>query len=207
MRAQLCEPEPGPRLRPPDDLDQHFAGADRDVRAAFDRVLAAVSAFGPVQVLPQKTRIALQVRMSFAAFTPRRRWLSGHLVLARRADSPRFCGGRGVVAPQRGAHLPAHVGRRRRRRVRQVACGAVPGRVPAAPPSLNSTRSAVIADVRVRPTSGRQPDLGSPAWAAQRARCAAVPAGRRWPFGRRVDPRSGGSEFIGLTFLLRTGGP
>jgi hypothetical protein len=28
--------------------------------------------------------------MSFAAFMPRRHWLSGHLVLARRIDSPRF---------------------------------------------------------------------------------------------------------------------
>ena len=41
-------------------------------------------------VLPEKTRIALQVRMSFAAFVPRRHWLGGHLVLARRIDSPRF---------------------------------------------------------------------------------------------------------------------
>lgn len=51
----------------PGDLDQHFADTDRDVRAAFDQVLAAVSAFGPVQVLPEKTRIALHARMSFAA--------------------------------------------------------------------------------------------------------------------------------------------
>jgi hypothetical protein len=28
--------------------------------------------------------------MSFAAFTPRVRWLDGHLVLARRVESPRF---------------------------------------------------------------------------------------------------------------------
>jgi hypothetical protein len=28
--------------------------------------------------------------MSFAAFTPRMRWLDGHLVLARRIDSVRF---------------------------------------------------------------------------------------------------------------------
>jgi len=28
--------------------------------------------------------------MSFAAFMPRREWLNGHLVLARRIDSPRF---------------------------------------------------------------------------------------------------------------------
>jgi predicted enzyme related to lactoylglutathione lyase len=30
------------------------------------------------------------VRMSFAAFMPRRRWLAGHLVLARELASPRF---------------------------------------------------------------------------------------------------------------------
>ncbi len=53
-------------------------------------MLAAVSAFGPVQVLPEKTRIALHVRMSFAAFTPRRHWLNGHLVLAQHAGSSRF---------------------------------------------------------------------------------------------------------------------
>jgi Domain of unknown function (DUF5655) len=72
------------------DLDQHFAGAGPQVRATFDAVLAAISAVGPVEVLAEKTRIALQVRMSFAAFMPRRHWLNGHLVLARRIDSPRF---------------------------------------------------------------------------------------------------------------------
>jgi len=72
------------------DLDRHFARASPQVRATFDAVLASVSALGPVQVLPEKTRIALQVRMSFAAFMPRRHWLNGHLVLARRIDSPRF---------------------------------------------------------------------------------------------------------------------
>jgi len=74
----------------PGDLDQHFIRAAPPVRATFDAVLAAVSAIGPVQVLAEKTRIALHVRMSFAAFMPRRHWLSGHLVLARRIDSPRF---------------------------------------------------------------------------------------------------------------------
>ncbi len=72
------------------DLDRHFARTSPQVRAAFDAVLAAVAAIGPVQVLAEKTRIALQVRMSFAAFMPRRHWLNGHLVLARRIDSPRF---------------------------------------------------------------------------------------------------------------------
>jgi hypothetical protein len=72
------------------DLDRHFAGASPVVRATFDAVLAVVEAFGPVSVLPERTRIALHVRMSFAAFMPRRNWLNGHLVLARRIDSPRF---------------------------------------------------------------------------------------------------------------------
>lgn len=72
------------------DLDGHFAGTDPAVRAAFDRVVAAVAALGPVSVLPEKSRIALHARMSFAALVPRRRWLDGHLVLARRVDSPRF---------------------------------------------------------------------------------------------------------------------
>jgi hypothetical protein len=38
-------------------------------------VLAVISGFGPAEVLAEKTRIALHVRMSFAAFMPRRHWL------------------------------------------------------------------------------------------------------------------------------------
>jgi Domain of unknown function (DUF5655) len=72
------------------DLDRHFAHAAPVVRAAFDQALTVVRRLGPVEVLPEKTRIALHVRMSFAAFMPRRHWLNGHLVLARRIESPRF---------------------------------------------------------------------------------------------------------------------
>ncbi len=72
------------------DLEGHFRGKSEQVRATFDAVVDAVTRFGPVTILPEKTRIALQVRMSFAAFMPRRHWLNGHLVLARRIDSPRF---------------------------------------------------------------------------------------------------------------------
>ncbi|HSO51912.1 MAG TPA: DUF5655 domain-containing protein, partial [Actinomycetes bacterium] len=36
------------------------------------------------------TRIAFQVRMSFAAFSLRRPWVDGHVVLARRLQHPRF---------------------------------------------------------------------------------------------------------------------
>jgi len=72
------------------DLDRHFAGTEPTVRATFDAIVAEVSRLGPVAVLPEKTRIALHARMSFAALIPRRRWLNGHLVLARRIDSSRF---------------------------------------------------------------------------------------------------------------------
>jgi len=76
--------------RPLGKLDQHFTGKDPAVRETFDRVLNAVRRIGPVEVLPEKTRIALHVRMSFAAFSPKNRWLDGHVVLARRLESPRF---------------------------------------------------------------------------------------------------------------------
>jgi Domain of unknown function (DUF5655) len=72
------------------ELDRHFARSAPEVRATFDRVLAVTEALGPVEVLPERTRIALHARMSFAAFMPRRLWLAGHLVLARRIGSPRF---------------------------------------------------------------------------------------------------------------------
>lgn len=72
------------------DLEHHFRGKSPEVRALFDAVLAAVNALGPVVVLPEKTRIAFHVRMSFAQVTPRRAWLDGHVVLARRLEHPRF---------------------------------------------------------------------------------------------------------------------
>jgi hypothetical protein len=72
------------------DLDHHFAGREPIVRELFDRVADAVRSIGPVIILPEKTRIAFQVRMSFAQVTPRKRWLDGHVVLARRLEHPRF---------------------------------------------------------------------------------------------------------------------
>ena len=71
-------------------LDHHFEGRPRVVRDIFDRFLAMLERFGPVTVLPEKTRIAFQVRMSFAQLTVRRNWVLGHLVLARRVDDPLF---------------------------------------------------------------------------------------------------------------------
>ena len=72
------------------DLDQHLEGKDPEVVAIFRRLVTLAEGNGPVTVLPEKTRIAFQVRMSFAAFTLRRRWVDGHVILARRLEHPRF---------------------------------------------------------------------------------------------------------------------
>jgi hypothetical protein len=60
---------------------------------------------GPVSVPSEKTRIALHVRMSFAAFMPRKDWLSGHRVLARRIDRP-VSENRDVRAAKSAARVP-----------------------------------------------------------------------------------------------------
>ena len=43
-----------------------------------------------MRVVPEKTRIAFQVRMSFAAVSLRRDRIVGHVVLARRLENARF---------------------------------------------------------------------------------------------------------------------
>ena len=72
------------------DLEHHFSNKSPQIRALFDDVVAAIRRIGPVRILPEKTRIAFQVRMSFAQVTPKSKWLDGHVVLARRFEHPRF---------------------------------------------------------------------------------------------------------------------
>jgi hypothetical protein len=64
-------------------LAPHFEGKAANVRAIYDAFAAMLAEFGPVTILPEKTRIAFQVRMSFAQLTIRRKWVLGHFVLAR----------------------------------------------------------------------------------------------------------------------------
>jgi len=71
-------------------LASHFEGKQPAVRAIFEKLLRTARRNGPVTVLPEKTRIAFQVRMSFAAFVTRKNWVDGHVVLARRLENPRF---------------------------------------------------------------------------------------------------------------------
>ena len=60
------------------------------MRELFDALVALIRDIGEVTVLPEKTRIAFQVRMSFAAVSVRQRHLVGHFVFARRVEHPRF---------------------------------------------------------------------------------------------------------------------
>ena len=72
------------------DLAPHFQGRTLEVRATYVAFVALLEEQGPVTVIPEKTRIAFFVRMSFAQLTLRRRWLLGHFVLARRVEDPVF---------------------------------------------------------------------------------------------------------------------
>ena len=85
-------------------LARHFRGKPPAVRALFDDLVSALRAIGPIRVLPEKTRIAFQVRMSFAQITPRRAWLDGHVVLARRLEHERF-GRIQTISPRNHVHV------------------------------------------------------------------------------------------------------
>lgn len=71
-------------------LESHFAGKSAKVRKMFDALVTMIRKCGPVKVLPEKTRIAFQVRMSFIAVQVRRNYLIGHFVFARRLEHSRF---------------------------------------------------------------------------------------------------------------------
>ena len=71
-------------------LASHFEGKPANIRSIFDKLRGFAEMNGPVTVLPEKTRIAFQVRMSFAAFVIRQRWIDGHVVFARRVENKRF---------------------------------------------------------------------------------------------------------------------
>ena len=71
------------------DLDRVLGNHAPEVVGVFERFRDEVLRCGPAAVVPERTRIAFQARMSFAAVTPRARWLDGHLVLAKRVlDRP-----------------------------------------------------------------------------------------------------------------------
>jgi hypothetical protein len=71
-------------------LREHLAEKSPSAVALFREFAKLVKRCGPVRVVPEKTRIAFQERMSFAAVSLRRDRIVGHVVLARRLENPRF---------------------------------------------------------------------------------------------------------------------
>ena len=71
-------------------LEEHFRNSQPHVRELYDRFVQIVGSCGGVKIIPQKSRIAFQVRMRFAALMPQRSALKGHLVLSDRHEDPCF---------------------------------------------------------------------------------------------------------------------
>jgi Domain of unknown function (DUF5655) len=71
-------------------LAELFAHSTPRVRRLYAGFVRLVRSQGRVIVIPQKTRVAFQVRMRFAAVTPLRSCLRGHLVLGARHEGPCF---------------------------------------------------------------------------------------------------------------------
>jgi Domain of unknown function (DUF5655) len=71
-------------------LRQHLAGKEPEAVEIFRKFVTLAKRCGPVRIIPEKTRIAFQVRMSFAAVSLRRDGIVGHFVLAQRLENPRF---------------------------------------------------------------------------------------------------------------------
>jgi hypothetical protein len=71
-------------------LREHLRGRTPEALAIYRGFVKLARRCGRFAILPEKTRIAFQVRMSFAAVSFRRDGLNGHVVLARRLENPRF---------------------------------------------------------------------------------------------------------------------
>ncbi len=64
-------------------VDHHFDGK-AELRGVYDRLVALVEAFGPVDQDPKKTSIHLNRKTAFAGVAVRK----GHLVLTIKSDRP-----------------------------------------------------------------------------------------------------------------------
>jgi Domain of unknown function (DUF5655) len=69
-------------------LEGHFEGKEPAVREIFNKLLELIEQCGPVTVIPQKTRIAIQARVRFAGGVARKNWFDAGLWLTRRTEHP-----------------------------------------------------------------------------------------------------------------------
>lgn len=82
-------------------LKDALRGKSRIAVALLRKVTAIVHRFGPVEIVPQKTRIALRARRIFLGVRLLRDAIDCELALPRRMEHPRF---RQVLSPSPGSH-------------------------------------------------------------------------------------------------------
>ena len=70
-------------------LAAHFVDREH-AKTLFDAIAAEVKRNGPVEIIPEKTRIAFHRRMSFLSVVVRKERLLLGFVFARRIENPRF---------------------------------------------------------------------------------------------------------------------
>lgn len=78
------------------DLKTLFAKSEPQVRKLFTMFTEIVRGCGPVHLIPQRTKVAFQVRVRFASCTPRGSYVLCGFWLKRRINSPRF---RSILQP------------------------------------------------------------------------------------------------------------
>jgi hypothetical protein len=70
-------------------FDDLFGGSDAQVQEAASRLIALCEEFGDVQVIPQKSRLALVARVRFSVLLPQRKSVIVGFALHRWITSPR----------------------------------------------------------------------------------------------------------------------
>jgi hypothetical protein len=71
-------------------MQELFSKSDPHVIKLFRKFSRMVRACGPVRVIPQRSRVAFQVRVRFAGCYPRKSHLLCGIALPRRLKNPRF---------------------------------------------------------------------------------------------------------------------
>jgi uncharacterized protein DUF5655 len=145
------------------DLDRLFLGGSPHVRGLYQRFVELVEQCGPVTVIPQKTRVAFQVRMRFAALMPRKACLRGHLVLGARQEASCFEAGGELVAAQSPALLPARVGGRFHERAYRLGTRGLQGGATRASEAVDDSAATTASSNgrRAEPNSLRRSERGS----------------------------------------------